>query len=295
MVAPTPPLDTVPSAESRTRAVNGVRLHTVEVGDPEGPLVVALHGFPDFWYGWRRQFPALVDAGYRVIAPDQRGYNRSEKPRGIGSYALSTLSADVEALVASTGRESAHVVGHDWGGLVAWDLALRRPAVVDRLAVANVPHPGVFERALRRDPRQLLRSWYAGVFQLPRLPEWLLARDDAALLSRILTGSAAPGTFDAATLARYREAWARPGAIRAMVNWYRAFLRASDRPDGRVSAPTLLCWGENDPALRARLARESVGRCADGRLLSFPDASHWVHLDRADRVNEALVDHFGAE
>ena len=290
MTAPAPPLDAVPSAESRVREANGVRLHTVEAGDPDGPLVVLLHGFPDFWYGWRRQVPALVDAGYRVVVPDQRGYNRSDKPRGVGSYALPTLSADVAALVRAVGDGSARVVGHDWGGVVAWDLALRRSGVVDRLAVLNAPHPGAFERRLRRDPRQLLRSWYAGLFQVPRLPEWLLTRGDAEPLARLLEASAAPDTFTAADLDRYRDAWGRPGAVRAMVNWYRAFVR-SDRPTGRVTVPTLVCWGEDDVALRPRLAHESVGRCLDGHLRAFPDASHWVHLERPDEVNAALVGH----
>ncbi|ESP88555.1 alpha/beta fold hydrolase [Candidatus Halobonum tyrrellensis] len=289
-----PSLDAVPSAESRVREVNGVRLHVVEAGDPDGPAVVLLHGFPDFWYGWHEQLPPLVEAGYRVVVPDQRGYNRSDKPVGVGSYTLPTLSADIAALVRAVDRDAAHVVGHDWGGIVAWDLALRRPSVVESLATLNAPHPGAFERRLRRDPGQLARSWYAGLFQLPWLPEWALTRDDAALLAWMLKGTAAPDTFGDAELARYREAWTRERAVASMVNWYRAFPR-SPRPTGRASPPTLVCWGERDPALRPRLARESVDRCADGRLRRFPDASHWVHRDRPDEVNAALLDHLHRE
>jgi len=158
-------------AESTYREINGVRLHVLTAGEPADPLVVLLHGFPEFWYGWREYIDAFVDAGYRVIVPDQRGYNRSEKPDGIGQYRLPKLSGDVAGLIESEGKASAHVVGHDWGATVAWDLALRRPTVLDRLGIINVPHPTVFQQTLRSNPRQLAKSWYMFYFQLPRLPE----------------------------------------------------------------------------------------------------------------------------
>jgi pimeloyl-ACP methyl ester carboxylesterase len=284
-------------AESSYREVDGVRgddvtLHVVTAGDSDDPLVVLLHGFPDFWYGWRHQIPALVEAGYRVLVPDQRGYNLSDRPDGLDSYRMGRLSADVAALVDSEGRESAHVVGHDWGAGVAWDLALRRPECVDRLGIVNVPHPSVMERTLKTNPRQLLRSWYMFYFQLPGLPEWYLGRNDAENLVRTLEGMAEPGAFTDTDLEHYRAAWRQEGAIGAAVNWYRALLRRRDDPAReRVAASTLVCWGEEDVALLPEMARESLDYCDDGTLIRFPHASHWVHLEEVATVNDHLLDH----
>jgi pimeloyl-ACP methyl ester carboxylesterase len=286
----------VPSTEStRVTVEAGVELHVVRAGDPADPLVVLLHGFPDFWYGWRHQIPALVEAGFRVVVPDQRGYNLSDKPRGLDAYRMGRLSADVAALVESEGRESAHVVGHDWGAAVAWDTALRRPDVVDRLGIVNVPHPTVMERTLKTNPRQLLRSWYMFYFQLPRLPEGFLGREGASGVARVLAASSNPGAFTDADLERYRRAFDQRGATRSAVNWYRALLRRPDEPPReRVAAPTLVVWGEADDALVPEMAAESLDYCADGRLERFPAASHWVHMEEPDPVNDLLVEHLDA-
>lgn len=285
----------VESAESTRRTANGVDLHVVAAGEVDGPLVVLLHGFPDCFYGWREQIEPLVDAGYRVLAPDQRGYNLSEKPDGLDAYRLGRLSADVAALIETEGEASAHVVGHDWGATVAWDLALRRPEYVDRLGILNVPHPTAFRETLRSSPRQLLRSWYAFTFQLPRLPEWWLARDEFAGLVRALQESSRIDTFDDADLARYRESWAEPGALTGMLNWYRAIARRRDEPPrDRVAAPTLIAWGEKDPALVPELAEKSARYCDDVRVDRFPTRSHWVHAEAPDEVNELLLEHLGA-
>ncbi|MEZ3142665.1 alpha/beta fold hydrolase [Halobaculum sp. MBLA0143] len=293
-----PPTDaellSVPASSERI-AGDGVDLHVVTAGDPEDPPVVLLHGFPDFWYGWREQVPALVDAGYRVVAPDQRGYNLSDAPEAVRDYRIDRLVADAAAVVRSTGRESAHVVGHDWGAMVAWSLALRRPSLVDRLGIVNVPHPTVFGRTLRSNPRQILRSTYAFGMQLPRLPEWALSRNDGDLLASTLESTARPGTFSAAELRRYRAAWDHPGVVRGMVNWYRAAGRYGIRPPvDRVEPSTLVVWGEEDDALVPEMAGESVEFCVDGRLERFPNASHWVHLERPDTVSDLLVDHLDA-
>ena len=286
----------LPSAESTFRRVDGVRLHLVTAGDEDNPLVVLLHGFPGFWYGWRRQILALVEAGYRVVVPDQRGYNLSERPDGLDSYRMSRLSADIAALVESEGRDSAHVIGHDWGAAVAWDLALRHPEVVDRLGIVNVPHPAVMERTLKTDPRQLLRSWYMFAFQLPGLPEWALGRNDAAGMVSALEDSAGEGAFSEADLERYREVWRRPDAVRAAVDWYRALVRRRDDPPTEtVEAPTLVVWGEEDVALLPKMARESLDYCEDGRLETFPNASHWVHREEPERVNDHLLRHLAEE
>jgi len=281
------------SAEStRVTVDDGVTLHVVRAGDPAHPLVVLLHGFPDFWYGWRHQIPALVEAGFRVVVPDQRGYNLSDKPRGLDAYRMGRLSADVAALVESEDRESAHVVGHDWGAAVAWDAALRRPESVDRFAVLNVPHPTVMERTLKTNPRQLLRSWYMLYFQVPGLPEWFLGRERASGVADVLRGSSNPGAFTPTDLDRYRRAFDRPGATRSAVNWYRALLRRPDDPPReRVAAPTLVVWGEDDDALVSEMAAESLDYCPDGRLERFPDCSHWVHMEEPERVNALVVEH----
>lgn len=275
-------------------AGSGATLHTVTAGDPADPLVVLLHGFPDFWYGWRDQIPALVEAGYRVVVPDQRGYNLSEKPDGVGSYRVGRLSADIAAVIRSTGRESAHVVGHDWGATVAWDLALRRPSLVDRLGILNVPHPTVFRRMLRRSPRQLLRSWYVFSFQLPVVPEWGLRRNDCAGLENALLGSSHDGAFSEVDLERYHAAWRQPDTVGSMINWYRAAARYGlDSGQEEVTAPTLICWGEQDEALLPEMAEKSRSYCADGRLERFSSASHWVHMEATDRVNDELLAHLG--
>ena len=170
-------------------------MHVAEAGPADGPLVVLLHGFPEFWYGWRHQIGALAAAGYRVLAPDQRGYHLSDRPRGLDAYAVDRLAADVIGLIAARGRDTATVVGHDWGAGVAWWLALRHPSWLERMAILNVPHPAVLLRHLRRDPTQWLRSWYILFFQLPRLPEALLRANDYAGMARGLRRSAQAGTF----------------------------------------------------------------------------------------------------
>ena len=286
----------VPSAESVRRTVNGVDLHVVTAGDPDDDLVVLLHCFPDFWYCWRHQIPALVAAGYYVVVPDQRGYNLSEKPRDLDAYRMRELSGDIAGLIAADGRERAHVTGHDWGAGVAWDLALRHPDTVDRLGIINVPHPTVMRQTLRSNPRQLLRSWYMFAFQLPVIPELVLGRDDARGALDVLEESANPGAFTEADLAHYRDALRRQGAIRGAVNWYRAAFRRPDSPPREtVEAPTLVVWGDEDVALLPKMATESVGYCRDGHVERVPWASHWVHDEEPERVNEALLGHLRAE
>lgn len=274
---------------STYRDINDIRLHVAAAGDADAPLVVLLHGHPDFWYGWRDQIGPLVDAGFRVVVPDQRGCNLSDAPDGIDAYRLSRLVADISELIRSEGRESAHVVGHDFGGFVAWTLALRHPSMVDRLGIFNVPHPTVYRETLRSSLQQIIRSWYVWFYQLPRLPEWLLRRNGMKNMVDSLEITSNPGTFDDETIARYRAAWQHTG-IEPRINWYRGF-RRSERPSRTtVPQPTLLCWGEADIALVPSMAERSIDYCENGRLRMFPDASHWVHHE-APEVTEALVRH----
>jgi pimeloyl-ACP methyl ester carboxylesterase len=270
--------------------VNGVRLHVVEAGD--GPPVVLLHGFPEFWYSWRHQIHALAAAGFRAVAPDQRGYNRSDKPQDVSSYRIDHLVEDVAALIRHLGAERAAVVGHDWGGVVAWKLAIARPELVERLVILNAPHPAAMRRELR-GLGQLMRSWYVFFFQLPRLPEWFLRRNDFAVIRRTMRREPVRrGAFSPEDVRRYVEAFSVPGALTAALNWYRAALRYPSRPadDERpIRVPTLLIWGERDRYLGPDLSR-GLGRWVKDLRVERFDASHWVQADEPDRVNRLMLD-----
>lgn len=279
--------------EHRLFPTNGITLHTVTAGPPQGPAVMLLHGFPEFWYGWRRQIPALAAAGLRVWAPDQRGYNLSDKPLGRAAYRLDTLTRDVIGLIDATGHAQVYLAGHDWGAMVAWSVALTAPDRVRHLAILNVPHPQVALNHLRHDPRQMLRSTYAAFFQLPWLPEALLSAADYRLLSQLMRGSARRGAFSDAELEQYKHAWAQPGAVSAMLNWYRALLMSPvPHRSPRVTVPTTIIWGEKDVALRRVMAEESAALCDEGELIRLPGISHWVQHEAADQVNEMLLARF---
>ena len=269
-----------------------VRLHYVEAG--EGPLVLLLHGFPQFWYQWRYQVPALVEAGFRVVAPDMRGYNLSDKPLGVRAYRVEMLACDVERLILACGEWTAALVGHDWGAIVAWIAAMRHPDRVGRLAILNVPHPARFLDGLL-SPMQLLRSSYVFFFQIPRLPEEVIRAGDFALLrSALRRDSVRPGTFSDEDVQRYVEAISRPGALTATINYYRALLRNPRETRAllkRIEAPVLVIWGERDRFLSRRLSEPPhlwVPNLV--RVKRLPDASHWVAEDRPLEVNNLLLD-----
>ena len=234
-----------------------VRLHYVErSGDRGAPLVVLLHGFPEFWYSWRHQLVALADAGYRVVAPDLRGYGRSDKPRGIDAYQIETLADDVAHLIEALGAQRASVVGHDWGGMVAWWHAMRHPAQVETLSILNCPHPAHQPRMLS-DPAQVKKSRYMLFFQLPKLPEWRLRRDDLAALRRLLRNEpTTPGAFTDADIQRYVDAF-DPASTTAAMNYYRAYLRrgrALLRELRPIDIPTQVIWGTGDRHLGVEYA-----------------------------------------
>jgi len=272
--------------EGYTR-VGDAELHYVEAGD--GPLVILLHGFPEFWYGWRQQVEPLVKAGLRVVAPDLRGYNLSSRLEDFTAYTADKPAEDIRGLIHELGEEAAMVVGHDWGGTVAWTLAMNHPEVVDRLAILNAAHPRKLNEGLK-NPRQLLRSWYFFYFQLPKLPERRARRRHWRFFKRFLRDARPSYTAD--ELDRYVEAWSQPGAAKAMIDYYRAAVRLGSKQDVRpISAPTLVIWGEGDRYLGRKLAEphpEDVPNL--DRVERLPDASHWVHHDESERVNELLVD-----
>jgi pimeloyl-ACP methyl ester carboxylesterase len=291
--------------------VNGVRLHCVTAGPDDGETVLLLHGFPEFWYSWRFQIPALVDAGYRVVAPDLRGYNRSEKPQGLAAYAVEELVGDVVGLVHAYGHDGddgpqAHVVAHDWGGAVAWALGMFHPEVIDRLVVMNAPHPAALARDF--DLAQLQKSWYIFFFQLPWLPERLTTLNDSWAIGEAFREQPTdPDAFTEEDIQRYREAFSRPGAARAAINYYRAYFRAIAAPmltstlplvgrffdlpgENEIPVPTLLLWGEEDAALGAGLSEGLDEWIPDLRVERFPDASHWVQCDAREEVTDALLE-----
>jgi epoxide hydrolase 4 len=272
---------------------NGVRLHVVQTGPQSGPLVILLHGFPEFWYGWRHQIDALAAVGYRVWAPDQRGYNLSDKPPGVAAYNVDQLAQDVVGLIDAAGVEKAYLIGHDWGAGVTWWTAIRYPQRLHKLAILNVPHPAVVQTMLSRSLTQLHKSWYIFFFQLPWLPERSLAANNFANMIGGLQGSSNRGSFTDADLELYRAAWGQPGALTGMLNWYRAFLRQRPTPvrDLRIHLPTLMIWGVNDVALGRDLAQPSIEQCDQGRLVLLEEATHWVQHDAPARVTELLVEH----
>lgn len=279
---------------SGSRAVNGLSLHVVEAGPANGPLLILLHGFPEFWWAWRRQITPLAEHGYHVVVPDMRGYNTSEAPHGITAYRLETLSADILALADSFGADRFQLVGHDWGGIVAWDVGARDPGRLERLVVMDAPHPDLWVKEVLSHPTQALRSTYAAFFQLPWLPEAVLRAFNFAGLRTMVQRTARPGTFEPGEMDRYVDAWSHPGSLTAMLNYYRA-LRKRPVPDQprRITPPTLILWGEKDSFLEGHIARSALDYCDDGNLTIVTDATHWLHLEEPERINTELIAFLG--
>jgi pimeloyl-ACP methyl ester carboxylesterase len=279
--------------ELRTRAfearVNGVTLTGVEAGPREGESIVLLHGFPDFWYSWRYQIPALADAGFHVLAPNLRGYATSSKPPRVIDYTIDVLARDIVGLIDQKCEGLAHVVGHDWGGGIAWFLAMEHPEYLDRLAILNAPHPLAFRREFLRTS-QWLRSWYMLFFQLPWVPEALLRFNDHALLRRALRDGPAHNVHD---VTRYLAEMKRPHALKSMINYYRALVRTDAvQLLRRIDHPAILLWGDRDPHLVPQLAEGLHGAVSKLKVVRFLNAGHWVHHEEVALVNQQLIQHF---
>jgi pimeloyl-ACP methyl ester carboxylesterase len=261
-------------------------LHYVEAGD--GPLIVLLHGFPEFWFGWRRQIAPLA------AAPDTRGINLSSKPEGFEAYGVDLLASDIRGFIGELGAESAFLVGHDWGGSIAWTVAMNHPEVVDKLAILNAAHPRKLSEGLKH-PSQLRKSWYFFFFATPGLPEEVVPARDWHFFRHFLHDANPP--YTPGEIERYVEAWSQPGAAAGMINYYRASVRQSQKEAAAkirpLDAPTLVIWGEGDSYLGSDLAephRDDVPNL--DRVERLADASHWVHHDQAERVNQLLIDFF---
>ena len=278
--------------EHRTDTVGSLRMHYVLEGS--GPLVVLLHGFPEFWWSWRFQIAPLAAAGYRVVAPDLRGYNETERT---GPYDLDTLSGDIASLIAHLGESRATIVGHDWGGAITWHLAAMRPDTCERAVVLNAPHPAVFGAVLRHSLDQLRRSWYMFFFQLPWLPERWLVKDGARLLRRIYRGNAVDrSNFTDDDVRPFQNAITQPGAATAALGYYRAALPRLVKNRGNlgrypvITRPTLLIWAKDDQALGYQELVPPTRRwVSDLKIEPIEQCGHFVHQERPEEVNARLL------
>jgi pimeloyl-ACP methyl ester carboxylesterase len=275
--------------------VNGIRLHYVEEG--QGELVILLHGFPEFWYGWRKQIPVLSKK-YRVVAPDMRGYNLSDKPKGIQNYKIEILASDIAALVKALGEEQAIIAGHDWGGAVAWAVATLHPQVVKKLAVLNICHPSEMKKALMGfNLAQWKKSYYIFLFQLPRLPERFIGKDLKGFFTKAFTTFLPKGkasTITSEEIAKYVEAYSQPGMLTAAINYYRATFRqlGSMHISGKLTMPVLMIWGEQDHALGKELTYNTKNYCTDLELIYDPTSGHFIQHDNPELVNGKLLEFF---
>ena len=284
--------------------VNGVRLHYASAGPALGAgaekLVIFLHGFPEFWYAWRNQL-AEFGRDFLAVAPDMRGYNLSSKPAAVQEYEMSRLVGDVRALAAHLGARSFYLVGHDWGGVVAWGAAIAFPELVEKLVIINAPHPAVFSRELRENPAQQQASQYMVLFRTPQAEALISANNFANFQEGILGELLRKGIFTEADRQAYLAAWSQPGAITGGLNYYRAaqagppdallgeaFDPTRGYPSLEVKAPTLVIWGEQDPYL---LPGNLVGleRYVPNLTIErIPDATHWVVHEKSAQVNSLM-------
>ncbi len=279
-----------------TRSINGVNLHVVEAGDEDAPLLILLHGFPEFWWAWRHQITPLAEAGYYVVVPDQRGYNTSDKPQEVAAYTLDTLAADVVALADAYGAERFDLVGHDWGAVIGWWVAATYPDRLKRVVLMDGPHPDVWGPQALKYPTQALKSTYVAFFQLPFVPEATLGSFDNAGLKAMMRGSAKTDTFEPGTLEHYSQAWSHPGSVTAMLNYYRA-LRERPRRNApaRLSPPTLILWAGEDVFLERHVAEAGLALCDRGVLEIVEGTSHWLHIEQPERINARVLAWLAAE
>jgi pimeloyl-ACP methyl ester carboxylesterase len=281
--------------ESSLVATNGIRLHVVQAGPANGPPVLLLHGFPEFWWTWNAQIKALAQAGFRVIAPDLRGFGRSDKPPRIEDYRSEERLADVLGLLDALGHPSVYLAGHDFGGFVAWNVALLHPERVRKLVVFNVAHPEVYRSPPPPEPGRETTNWFRSFFQLPWLPELAVRSGHWFLLSRSLVESSRPGTFAEPALRYYQSSWAYENAIHTMIDWYRAGFRYPNElpADLRVRVPTRIVWGGLDRFNDPRFAEPSLAFCDDGQLVVYTDAGHWLLREKSAETSELMIRFFG--
>lgn len=274
-------------------AANGINFEVLTLGDGD-QLAICLHGFPENAYCWRFQMPLLARLGYRVWAPNLRGYGTTDSPRNIDAYRMEVLVEDVAGLIRAAGAKETVMIGHDWGGALAWNLASWLPALVQRLVVLNAPHPACFVRELKR-PGQLMKSWYIFFFQLPVLPEWLLGLDGARGIASIIRRTTCNRSCASEEILDvYRQNSSRRGGLTGMLNWYRALLRGGaigrfrKREVPRIEIPTLFIWGGADRFLSARTTVGTEKYVANLSFRILPGVSHWVQEEAPEAVNSTL-------
>lgn len=265
---------------------NGIRLHYVTQG--EGPLMLMLHGFPEFWYSWRQQISEFAK-DYKVVAIDLRGYNKSDKPQAQSAYVMSEFIKDVKGVINGLGYDRCVLVGHDWGGMIAWYFAYAHPEMLEQLIVLNIPHPAKFAQGFRT-PQQLLRSAYIFFFQLPVLPELMFQSNDYQAVESAFLGMAVDkNAFTKTDLEAYKDAAAQRGALTAMLNYYRNALTTFGQSNwGVLDVPTLMIWGESDTALGKELTYGTEQYVKDFQLKYIPNCSHWVQQEQPALVNQYM-------
>jgi pimeloyl-ACP methyl ester carboxylesterase len=277
-------------------SVNNITLHYIEEG--EGKLVILLHGFPDFWYGWRKQIPVLSKK-YRVVAPDMRGFNLSDKPRHPSDYRIDILVSDIAELIKKLGAKEAIVVGHDWGGVVAWALAAYYPKLVRKLVILNMPHPRELIKALcRGNLAQWKKSYYIFLFQIPKIPEWIIGKDLAKFFKKVFKKMSpySADTISDVTIKKYADAYSKPYVLTSAINYYREAFRAIGRMRLKIKSPlpmpVLLIWGEKDPALGKELSINAKQYCINLEIIYDSESGHFIQLDNPELINKKLLEFF---
>lgn len=275
--------------EKKHYFINEIFLHVTEAGPSDGKKIIFLHGFPDFWYGWKNQITYFVQKGFKVIVPDQRGYNLSDKPHDLKQYELNMLIKDIVELIQFSGSDSVYLVGHDWGGTVAFGVAALYPSLVSKLIILNGPHPYVIKKVAKRNIQQMLRSWYILFFQIPFLPEILLSHHEFSFLKSALQPLPGKGIRNEQVLKKYVKAWSKKRALSSMLNWYRAAKYMKEEEQMIVACPVLILWGKLDSTLLPKIAEENLHYCIDGQIKYFDDATHWIQHEKVEEINDAIT------
>lgn len=273
--------------------VNGIRMHYVTMGN--GSLVVLLHGFPEFWYSWRHQIVALSKQ-FKVVAPDMRGYGETEKPVKVDAYRIEKIVKDIVELVHGLGYEKATIAGHDWGGIIAWSIAMMEPDVVEKLIIMNAPHPGVYSKHISKNVKQMLRSWYVFFFQIKGIPELMLSNNNYKILqSSLLNSSVRKECFTEKDIETYICSW-KSGGVSGGINYYRAnlslryWLNSNAVSFPKIKVPVLHIWAEGDKFLGKELTKNTQEFIdASYQLHLIPNCGHWVQQEASDEVNGAMI------
>lgn len=283
--------------------VNGLQLHVAVAGPEDGRLVILLHGAPDFWYGWRHQIKYLAEQGYRVLAPDLRGFNLSDKPKKASAYNVDATVDDVLGILDWAEQNSPcqseskpMIVGHDWGAVVAWWAITLFPERFAKAVIVNIPHPLVMRKLMKKNIKYALKFSYFALFQVPKLPEILLPLKNYKLFTMATRGGARRDAFTKDDIKLYRKSWSQQGAIKGIMNWYRGMLRypTSRKKHLPITIPVHIVWGKRDPVSSWEMAEPCLDICSESQLTYFDKATHWPQQEFPERMNQLLYDFFEA-